>query len=291
MSEASFDRASEDLGNLVELGHANFRVTNQLLATTFYVTGLGLTRDPFIMTGTNNMWVNVGNSQFHLPTGDAVVAPGITTGLIVPSLEDLLARLARVRKDLEETAFSFKENADGVFVTCPWGNRMQCHAPDEKRFGRVRLAMPYVTFEVATGRAAAIAGFYRDIMDARTRLERSGDTIAAHVSCGPRQELIFREMGEPAAPCPQHHIQIYLADFSGPYERLKAAGIPVAESSRFQYSARELRDLDTGAMIYPLDHEIRSMTHPMYGRVLINRDPSQSIGMYRAGHNLFDWRT
>ena len=34
-------------------------------------TGLGLTRDPYLMTSVTNMWVNVGRSQFHLPTGKA----------------------------------------------------------------------------------------------------------------------------------------------------------------------------------------------------------------------------
>ena len=81
--------SAEDLGNIVELGHVNYRVPDQSLATTFYVTGLGLTRDPYMMTGTGNMWVNVGNSQFHLPTGRAVVAPGIVTGLVVPDLAGL----------------------------------------------------------------------------------------------------------------------------------------------------------------------------------------------------------
>jgi hypothetical protein len=35
----------------------------------FYVTGLGLTRDPYLMVADSNMWINAGRSQFHLPTG------------------------------------------------------------------------------------------------------------------------------------------------------------------------------------------------------------------------------
>ena len=42
----------------------------QLVATRFYISTLGLTRDPFMMTGTNNMWVNAGRTQFHLPDGN-----------------------------------------------------------------------------------------------------------------------------------------------------------------------------------------------------------------------------
>ena len=45
------------------------RVPDQVLATVYYVQGLGLTRDPYLMVDTENMWVNVGQEQFHLPTG------------------------------------------------------------------------------------------------------------------------------------------------------------------------------------------------------------------------------
>ena len=44
-----FDRAAEDLGNSIHLEHVNVQVPDQRLATFFYVTGLGLTRDPYLM--------------------------------------------------------------------------------------------------------------------------------------------------------------------------------------------------------------------------------------------------
>jgi hypothetical protein len=44
-----FDRAAEDLGNAIHLEHVNVQVPDQRLATLFYVTGLGLTRDPYLM--------------------------------------------------------------------------------------------------------------------------------------------------------------------------------------------------------------------------------------------------
>ena len=53
------DRTMEDLGNVVALEHVNIRVPDQRLATLFYIKGLGLTRDPYLMTGVENMWVNV----------------------------------------------------------------------------------------------------------------------------------------------------------------------------------------------------------------------------------------
>ena len=61
-----FDRSAEDLGNAVHLEHVNIQVPDQRLATLFYVTGLGLTRDPYLMVSDTNMWINAGRSQFHL---------------------------------------------------------------------------------------------------------------------------------------------------------------------------------------------------------------------------------
>ncbi len=68
-----WDRTEESLGNVVELQHVNLQVPDQLKATAFYISALGLTRDPYLMTGIDNMWANVGISQFHLPTGPAQV--------------------------------------------------------------------------------------------------------------------------------------------------------------------------------------------------------------------------
>ena len=52
-----FDRTIEDIGNVVTLEHVNTRVPDQQLATVFYAMGLGLTRDPYLMTGVGNMWM------------------------------------------------------------------------------------------------------------------------------------------------------------------------------------------------------------------------------------------
>src|SRR5262245_39706871 len=62
------DRTAEDLGNAIHVGHVNVTIPDQRLATLFYAAGLGLTRDPYLMSSDNNMWINVGRSQFHLPT-------------------------------------------------------------------------------------------------------------------------------------------------------------------------------------------------------------------------------
>src|SRR5258708_14513163 len=125
MEECHYDRAGEDIGNIVGLGHVNTAIPKQRLSTLFYVTGLGLTRDPFINTSTDNMWINVGQSQFHLPTGRIEVLRWIT-GLVLPDRAALLDRLARMRKPLAATRFDFRESNEGVETVSPWGNRIHC---------------------------------------------------------------------------------------------------------------------------------------------------------------------
>src|ERR1700732_2233739 len=136
MEQRRYDRTAEDIGNIVGLGHVNTAVPKQRLSTLFYVTGLGLTRDPFVNTSTDNMWINVGQSQFHLPTGRIEILRGIT-GLVLPDRAALLERLARLREPLAGTSFDFHERNDCVETVSPWGNRIHCHAPDPERFGGV----------------------------------------------------------------------------------------------------------------------------------------------------------
>src|SRR5882672_4792623 len=97
--EKKFDRTTADIGNIVNLGHVNVNITDQRLGTHYYISGLGLTRDPFLNTGVRIMWVNVGMSQFHLPTGEPHLLRGVT-GLVIPDRAALLARLNEAAKNL-----------------------------------------------------------------------------------------------------------------------------------------------------------------------------------------------
>ncbi len=137
--EPRYDRSAEDVGNIVNLGHLNLCIGDQIRSTNFYISGLGMTRDPYMNTGTNNMWVNVGVSQFHLPTGKPEHFRGVT-GLVVPDRAELLARLERVKKELEGTAFAFRDGNDAVETVCPWGNRLRLHAPGQGAL-RARVAL------------------------------------------------------------------------------------------------------------------------------------------------------
>ncbi len=281
--ERRFDRTAEDLGNIVALEHVNVTVPDQQQATIFYVAGLGLTRDPYLMTGPTNMWVNVGRSQFHLPTSQAQVLRG-HTGIVVPNRDALVRRLERTRKRLEGTRFDFKEHEDFVEATCPWGNRIRCYAPNE-RFGRITLGIAYVEFDVPNGTADGIARFYRNVMGARSAasLEDAGQTARVEVGIG--QHLTFRETDREIPPYDGHHIQIYVGDFSGPHSKLLGKGLISEESDQHQYRFKDLADPETGETLFTIEHEVRSMRHPLFMRPLVNRNPSQSNLNYAPGYD------
>lgn len=284
MAQRQYDRTEEDLGNVVNLGHVNTRIPDQRLSTLFYITGLGLTRDPYLVTGVTNMWVNVGMSQFHLPTGEPQVLRGIT-GLVIPDRKGLLDRLAMVKKDLAGTKFDFREANDAVETTCPWGNRLDIHEPDAERFGGIRLGMPYIEFPVPGGTADGIARFYREMLSAIATVEENGHGKRARITVGDRQELVYRETDKPIVPFDNHHIQIYIADFSGPYRKLQERGLISEESNQHQYRFKDIVDLDSGKLLFTLDHEMRSVTHPLFGRPLVNRNPDMNNVNYRPGGN------
>jgi hypothetical protein len=288
MPPPEYNRASEDIGNIVGLGHVNTTIPDQGLATLFYVTGLGLTRDPFMMTSTDNMWINVGQSQFHLPTGKPEVLRGVT-GLVLPNREALLERLAKLRAPLAGTRFDFREGNDGVEAVSPWGNRIHCHAPEADRFGGVQLGMAYVEFDVRPGTAAAIARFYREVLQAPAELLDEGSGRRACVMVGTRQFFVFRETDAAEAAYDGHHVQIDVTSFSGPHRRLKELGLVSEESSQHQYRFRDIVDLDTRAVLFTIEHEVRSLQHPMHARVLVNRDPAQSAMNYRSGRDSLAW--
>jgi hypothetical protein len=284
-----YDRSIEDVGNVVCLEHVNTRIPDQQLATLFYVSGLGLTRDPFLMTGVGNMWVNVGKSQFHLPTGQAQVLRG-HTGLVIPNREALVRRLAAVKKPLEGTRFSVTEHNDYVETTCPWGNRIRCHAPGP-RFGAMRLGMPYVQFEVPPGTADAIARFYREVLGTKASAASDGEGRHARAAVGAGQDLVFRE-SETASAAPAfdgHHVAIYLADFSGPYRRLLERKLVTEESDQHQYRFQDIVDLDTGRVLFTVEHEVRSMRHPLYARPLVSRNPEHTNRIFAPGHEELPW--
>ena len=285
--QQKFDRTAEDLGNSIHLEHVNVQIPDQHLATLFYVAGLGLTRDPYLMVSDDNMWVNVGRSQFHLPSGEAQVLRG-HTGVVISGRAALLDRLASVAKKLHGTKFSFSEHNDYVEAICPWGNRVRCFEPNAARFGRITLGIPYVEFDVPVGAAKGICAFYPQFMAMPAELD-DGDGTVARVQIGNGQHLLFRETDRPQPDYDGHHVQMYVTDFSGPYRRLAERDLIFSEDNQYQYRFRDIIDPADGRHLFTIEHEVRSVTHPMFLRPLINRNPATNNMNYSHGHDQGMW--
>jgi hypothetical protein len=275
------------LGNIVHLEHVNVRVPDQSLATVFYVSGLGLTRDPFLMTGTDNMWINVGRSQFHMPTGKPQVLRG-HVGLVIPNRAALLRRLAKVSDALAGTRFSFREHDGFVEAVSPWGNRLRCYEPAD-RFGPVRLGMPYVEFTVPRGAAAPIARFYRDALQAPADVIEDTGGRAARATVGRDQHLVFRESDGDLPDYDGHHIQVYIADYAGTRDRLEKLGLVTEISNEHQFRFTDIVNLETKQPLFVIEHEIRSTQNPLYARPLVNRNPDQTNMAYLPGADALTW--
>jgi hypothetical protein len=271
--------SDEDVGNIVLLEHVNVQVPDQPLAMMFYIVGMGFTRDPYLNIGLGNMWANVGEQQFHLPTRPAQVIHG-HIGLVVPDLGTLKDRLASVEGGLAGTQFRWSVEADHIAVTCPWGNRFKCY-PSGPDFGDMALGIPYVEFLVAPGRAAGITRFYDQVMGAPSTTESSKQGAIGRVQIGRNQSLVFRETEEPVGDYDGHHIAIYVANFSRAYGYLKDRRLISEDVRNHQYRFKEIIDPDNDRCVFLVEHEVRSLRHPMFRRFLVNRDPAQTQRGYR----------
>lgn len=275
----TYDRKTEDTGNVVSLDHVNVQIADQQLATLFYIVGLGLTRDPYMMVGLENMWLNAGRQQFHVPTRPT--APQVLRGsidMVVPNLDELEERLNVVKPQLDGTQFAFTRSNGHMDVTCPWGNKFVVTGPVDE-FG-ASFGVPHVQFNVPAGTAGRIASFYSTVLGAQASVSERDGSPAAFVQTGTEQTMVFREDADEGRSYDGHHIAIYITDFSGPHDRLDSRGLVTEESNAHQYRFRDIVDLETGEVLYTLEHEVRSLRHPMYGRELVNRDPLVNLPNY-----------
>jgi len=281
----TLDYTEEDVGNVVLLEHINLQVPDQAMATLFYVVGLGFTRDPYLNVGLQNMWINVGEQQFHLPTRAAQILPG-HIGIVVPDLESLRRRLETVRDGLKDTRFNWSLAEGHIAVTCPWGNQFRFYGPDP-RFGDMALGMPYVEFHVKKGAAKGIARFYQEVMQAPSTVESDNGLFMARVGIGRNQWLLFKETDEEIPTYDGHHIAIYVANFSGPYNFLKRRNLIMEDVRNHQFRFKEIVDPESGEKLFEVEHEVRSLRHPMYHRPFVNRDPTQTQRGYKRGRDAF----
>ena len=281
MAKRAFDRSEEDFGNVLNMEHINLTVPDQQVAALFYVTGLGFTRDPYIDFGTFNMWINVGEQQFHLPKRDAQKFRG-HIGVVVPDLDGLKRRLDFIDRPMQGTEFSREEKNDHIALTCPWGNDIRAYGPG---FG-TSLGIPFAVLDVPAGTADGIARFYNEVLDAPARTTSNGDTCA-EISMGGSQRLIFKETADELPEYDGHHIAIYVSNFSKPHAALNERELITEESDQHQYRFQAIVDPETGDLLTEIEHEVRSLKHPMFKRFLVNRNPAQSFMNYTQGRDAF----
>ena len=273
----TFNRQQEDIGNILSMEHVNLRVPDQTTAAWFYVSGLGLTRDPFVDFGSFNIWINVGAQQFHLPTGKPQVLRG-EVHITVPNLDELEHRLNKVSGRLKDTQFSFKRTAKEVVAQCPWGNTIRCRGESPEN----RTGMHAVSFKVEAEVLPGINRFYQQIFKCPTKLLQS----KLEVVVGLGQKLMF-VASKKVPEYDGHHLAIYCPDFSGPYEEIKARKFISEESNQHQYRFETIFDPDNGEPLCQVEHEVRSIYHPMFNRHLVNRNPAQTFAAYAPGRDQY----
>jgi hypothetical protein len=263
--------ATPDLGSVVFFEHVNLRVTDHRLATAFFVEGLGLTRDPFRMVGTRNMWVNVGRQQFHLPIGEPTTLHG-EVGVVLPDLETTATRLEALGPVLRDTAFGVRRDDGTLVTTTPWGHRMRLHAAGPS-WGLAPQAVAYVEFWVAAETASTIAAFYRDVLQCSVEVEGPRGRAVAVVAVGPHQHFRFQERPDGRLIPSNNHVAVYLTRFHQIYAALEKLGVIMEPEAGEQFRFADIVDPVTGQRVYSFEHEMRSLYHPDYRRPLVNRTP------------------
>ncbi len=286
-----YDRTTQDVGNIVLLEHYNCMISDQRLATLFYIVGLGGTRDPYLFPGLENMWANFGRTQVHMPSRGAHPKAEVlrgTAGFVVPDLELLKKRLDYADKEMQRVVpgvpnkFSFKVKSDCVEATDPFGTRVRCHAPSPE-FGRTELGLVYVDFDVPPDTAEGIARFYSQIMKAPASAQKGRATVRI----GKDQSLHFTETKTPLPEYDNHHIQVYIADFSSPYKWLKSRELINMETDQHEWRFQWIVDPKDERKLFQIEHEVRSMKHPLFARPLVNRNPGITNMTYLPGLDVF----
>jgi hypothetical protein len=101
--------------------------------------------------------------------------------------------------------------------------------------------------------------------------------------------LLFRESESVRPDYDGHHVQMYITDFSGPYRRLLARNLISREDNQYQYRFCDIVDLSGGKPLFTVEHEVRSATHPMFMRPMVNRNPALTNQNYTFDHDQSRW--
>ena len=272
---SSFGVTSPEIGRMLHMDHVNFETPDHEMATIFYMNGLGFTRDPYRRADEQNLGVNVGRQQFHLPKRGEYTPPfyGIV-GLVVPDIGGIKQRL-EVLNDLgkfEGTPYGWLEEGKAVLMTSPFGYRLRLHSYGTLEFTKP-LGIAYVEVPAPLGKAARIGKFYEKIVGAPVQISAVGGTEAAIISAGPHQEIKFIERELDDYDTYTMHISYHVTHYNQLRQTLKEHGSLMGLGEGEAIFFNKIFDPDTGENLMTFQNEVRSVYHPDFMRPLINRWP------------------
>ncbi len=269
-----------EVGGIIHLEHVNFTVPGQELITLFYISGLGLTRDPYKRVDETNFGVNVGLQQFHLPSGGPTPPfPGLVH-LVHPDLQGAVERLRRLEGagKFDGTPFALTEGGDLLDIVTPFGPRIHVHAASPDLFPKP-VGLFQVDLPIRPGTADGIGAYYRELFDTPVEMGQVQGRPAALVRMGANQLVVFHE-AEPQG-FDFDYRSFHLAFYTTRYERIAArlAQRPASikgQAGAVMFFSRDIFDLGSGEQLLALENEVRSIYHPDFMRPLVNRWPMVS---------------
>jgi len=207
----TFDRAAEDLGNSIHFEHVNVTIPDQILATMFYVTGLGLTRDPLPDGNPTTICGSTsGRSQFHLPAAKPQVLRG-HVGIVITGREPCWRDWLSWPRKLADTQFQFSEHNDYGRSHLPMGatacaamNRT-CNGLGESRSASLRGIRRAVG--TARGHCGVLSGKWSGIRP-KSSMVRHGGTRQG------RPGSVIFSSGETDRPLPEFRTSIMYRSIS-----------------------------------------------------------------------------
>ena len=264
-----------EVGSILHLEHFNFVVQDHDMVTTFFMNGLGFTRDPFRRADETNIGVSVGMQQFHLPRrGDTTPPFAGEVGLVVPGIPAIKARLRRLQRmgKFKATPYRYEANNGTPLVTSPFGIRLRLHSAGSIPFQRP-LGIAYVDISIEPGKAQAIARFYRQIMGAPAVVKKIGGETSAVVTVGAFQYLRFRERRRKDYDLHNAHVAYYVTGYNERREMFADKGSMVGLGQGQVFNFHEIFDPENGETVLKFQQELRSVYHPDFMRPLVNRWP------------------
>ena len=265
-----------EIGGVLHLEHFNFEMLDHDIATIFFMNGLGLTRDPYRRADENNMGVNVGMQQFHLPRRGRKTPPFYgEVGLVVPDIQLIRARLERLDRmhRFEGTAYQITAVGEkNLKLISPWGIPMRLWQAGVLPFQRP-LGLAYVDIPVKHGKTGELVVFYQELLKTPYRQERLNGETAAIFTVGPHQYLRFRERDLEDYNLYDFHVAYYVTNYNEVRDAAMKVGKLQGEGRGQVCFIEGPFDPVSGKSILKFQQEWRSVYHPDFMRPLVNRWP------------------